>query len=222
MSDMPACDLFPLSRCPNCGYSLHGLGDAGRCPECGEAYDCDTLILYGWAPARFRHPGTTIVYVAAVCLAIFLLIDAALLLVGLLAMLATGHFELMWYPLFFVLGYGSAATALLFLARWARRRGRRVVENVEGLGVPRMQLRIGPGGYAFRRGYGKVRYLRWISTMEVDLSREGAIAFLRIARLAPVGTTDWTTLVHIAFPATAEQGAAVLSRLSSFRRSVVR
>ncbi|HZK83008.1 MAG TPA: hypothetical protein VFC46_18130, partial [Humisphaera sp.] len=39
-----SCDV-----CPNCGYSLQGLGNAGICPECGRAYDQSQVILHGWA-----------------------------------------------------------------------------------------------------------------------------------------------------------------------------
>ncbi len=40
--------LFSVDVCPNCAYSLTGLPPAGRCPECGLAYDQSVIILYGW------------------------------------------------------------------------------------------------------------------------------------------------------------------------------
>lgn len=34
----------PLQKCPLCSYSLEGLPHAHRCPECGFAYDLQTMI----------------------------------------------------------------------------------------------------------------------------------------------------------------------------------
>ena len=35
-----------ISVCVVCGYSLHGLSECCRCPECGTAYDDATCLLY--------------------------------------------------------------------------------------------------------------------------------------------------------------------------------
>lgn len=39
----------PLTHCPDCGYSLHGLPARHRCPECGFAYDEATRV---WRPKK--------------------------------------------------------------------------------------------------------------------------------------------------------------------------
>ncbi len=44
---------FRLRRCVNCHYDLVGLPPEHCCPECGEAYTRDTLLLVGWSGARF-------------------------------------------------------------------------------------------------------------------------------------------------------------------------
>lgn len=38
--------------CPECGYSLAGSPEEGRCPECGAAYDQSVLILHGAARGK--------------------------------------------------------------------------------------------------------------------------------------------------------------------------
>jgi hypothetical protein len=45
----PTSTLLLCDVCPNCGYSLQGLGTAGKCPECGRTYDQSEIILYGFA-----------------------------------------------------------------------------------------------------------------------------------------------------------------------------
>lgn len=36
-------------RCGECGYELRGLDHSGNCPECGGAYDSETIVVFGWA-----------------------------------------------------------------------------------------------------------------------------------------------------------------------------
>lgn len=42
-------------RCGDCGYELTALPAAGKCPECGQDYREDELVLFGW-PGRTRNP----------------------------------------------------------------------------------------------------------------------------------------------------------------------
>jgi len=40
-------ESLKLSHCPRCDYSLQGLPDSGICPECGEAYSQEFIVLRG-------------------------------------------------------------------------------------------------------------------------------------------------------------------------------
>src|SRR4051812_1338103 len=42
-------------HCAACAYDLRGLPGNGICPECGTAYDSQTLVVFGW-PGRTRNP----------------------------------------------------------------------------------------------------------------------------------------------------------------------
>src|SRR5450631_3411064 len=85
-TNLPSPTLFPLSRCPACGYELTGLPNPGRCPECGGAYDNGTLILFGWPLSRFRSPGNTAAHILAICFGVFFCADGA---IGVVATVAT-------------------------------------------------------------------------------------------------------------------------------------
>jgi hypothetical protein len=47
MVDATSPDFWKLTLCPRCDYSLQGLPDSGVCPECGESYCQDFIILRG-------------------------------------------------------------------------------------------------------------------------------------------------------------------------------
>jgi hypothetical protein len=38
---------LPLESCPDCDYALAGLPAEGVCPECGRAYDQETVVIFG-------------------------------------------------------------------------------------------------------------------------------------------------------------------------------
>ncbi len=65
--------MKPLTRCPQCRYSLKGLPADHRCPECGFEYDADTAI---WE----SRPGKKEIssYVVGSCIVIWMLLNGVL------------------------------------------------------------------------------------------------------------------------------------------------
>jgi len=50
-------DPLRLGHCMGCGYALQGLPDVGKCPECGQTYDQETVVLHGWARGSHANLG---------------------------------------------------------------------------------------------------------------------------------------------------------------------
>ncbi len=62
--------MKPLTRCPQCKYSLKGLPADHRCPECGFEYDAETAMWKG------RLDGKDIsAYVVAICTVIWIFLS---------------------------------------------------------------------------------------------------------------------------------------------------
>ena len=57
MSQTDSPNPLRLSACIECGYALQGLPDVGVCPECGTAYDQETVVLHGWARGSHANLG---------------------------------------------------------------------------------------------------------------------------------------------------------------------
>ena len=57
MSHTDPANPLRLTACIECGYSLQGLPDGGACPECGAAYDQETVVLHGWARGSHANIG---------------------------------------------------------------------------------------------------------------------------------------------------------------------
>lgn len=52
-------ELLMLRHCGRCGYRLAGLPAEGRCPECGNPYAADEIVIFGWPPGGKLLRGRT-------------------------------------------------------------------------------------------------------------------------------------------------------------------
>jgi hypothetical protein len=156
------------------------------------------------------------------CLSIFLWIDFALALFGDFFLLVIQNWKAAGSFLLVVTADAAGAALLLLLARWLRRRADLAKSTPKLLGPPTLQLRLEPLGYSSRQGFGPPHpLLSWRPDLEIDLTLKGPVAYLRIARLSPVGAVDWSTIVNIAFPATAEHAAALRTHIHTFRANAI-
>ena len=48
----------PSARCRGCRYLLNGLAAVGTCPECGQGYDVEVLLLHGRTRDGLANPAT--------------------------------------------------------------------------------------------------------------------------------------------------------------------
>ena len=160
------------SHCPECGYPLHAApADAAGgvlCPECGFHHAAGEIVLYGragpsWAVSSARRPGWggwLADRARAVATILFLLfVPLAIALAGamLLRRVPLPSWSVGLIPVLLVM---PAFFAALWLIRAVAGRdesdgekGGRERAVAERPGGP-VQLRLGPGGFGQRRGFG--------------------------------------------------------------------
>jgi hypothetical protein len=82
-----------LGHCMACGYALQGLREVGVCPECGQSYNQETVVLHGWARGSHANLGNASPRIVA-----WMLVPQILLMLAILP-------NLMWHGtrgLFFI------------------------------------------------------------------------------------------------------------------------
>lgn len=132
--------------CPDCGYDLTGLPPGSVCPECGGSVGKDVIVFWGnghGASHRVSGPSLLgILGAIAACAAIIFL----------------------WTHL----GPTASLLAIGMLAIVVYIRSHLPADD--RVGGPQ-QLRLGPQGFALRRGFGPVVWVAWNRRWKVELRR---------------------------------------------------
>lgn len=204
----PAIDDPPVAFdriCGNCGYLLIGLPCEGICPECGERYEADELVIPGWA-AGSQQSATTAppgrVWWTALMTTGWLSVQAILNLLQHHSKLAAGY----------------GAIDLAILARVFYRR--RMLINDFGC---TSHLRLSPRGLGQREGFGPVRLVPWIRDLRITFTPEGKGMYLLAAsrpgpgRAYRKGKMQWS--IAFQFECSKEEAAALSQILQRYDRN---
>lgn len=132
-------------RCGDCGYELTALPSAGRCPECGQVYLEDELVLFGWAGGNDANIATAHI---SRMLWVLVPIMLAFLVIGVLSIRRDPIWTLLW---------SLIGVFVLTRMAWIR------YSNAAISPAP-VQLRISPHGIGRREGVGPVGLLPWGDT----------------------------------------------------------
>lgn len=190
--------------CGNCGYQLTGLPREGICPECGETYQSDELVICGWAAG----PNVEVTTAAPKGLWRIALFSIAWIWVQALS-------ELFQHRTRLALLLAAGGAALLCKSFYRRR----ALINEAGYTC---HLRITPKGLAQREGFGPVKLVPWLPGLRITLAPEGqGMYLLAVSRVGPSsayrkGKTQWP--IAFQFECSPEKAAALGQILRRYDR----
>lgn len=194
--------------CGNCGYLLLGLPTEGNCPECGERYETDELVIPGWAAGS--QQGTT---------------TAPPGRVWRIALLSTG-----WLSSQVILnliehrvasaGVYAIADAAILTRLFYRRR-----MLIRDFGCT-SHLRISPRGLAQREGFGPVKLIPWMRDLQITLApADKDMYVLAASRPGPgsayrTGKMQWP--IAFQFECSSKQALVLCHMLERYDVTVIR
>ncbi|HEY2587936.1 MAG TPA: hypothetical protein VGI81_19490 [Tepidisphaeraceae bacterium] len=189
--------------CGNCSYLLIGLPGSGICPECGEPYREDEIVLRGWADGVHQTAATA----PPKQLWWSLLGSFAWVVVNLVTDLVAGHWRIatFWFAL---LACGTA---------WLLYRRHRLLDDFGGA----CHLRLSPAGIGQRVGFGPVKLIPWLPGLTVELKpTDSGMYRLTASRPGPgsgyrSGKMLWP--IDFEFECSHEQAAMLQDKLDQFR-----
>ena len=201
--DSPS-QLSPLAPlCGNCGYLLTGLPTCGICPECGDGYRDDQIVLLGWATGPHVSTATASpkrVWRVALVSSGWMLINGTMNLLDHQIGLAC-----FWFA------------SLAVMQGWLLYRRQSLIDSHGGT----CHLRLSSVGFAQREGFGPVNLIPWLADLVIAFrSERPGIHSLSMSRPGPGaaygrGKMQWP--ISFEFECTPEQAEYLTLRIAQFR-----